>query len=67
MTLSGAYNDPLPQEDAITVIKHAFTKGITFFDTADVYGANNANEILLAKVTISLHHFLKCTWECFII
>ncbi|KAK7397325.1 hypothetical protein VNO78_18493 [Psophocarpus tetragonolobus] len=48
MTLSGAYNDPLPEEEAISVIKHAFTRGITFFDTADVYGPN-ANEVLLGK------------------
>ncbi|KAJ1413892.1 NADP-dependent oxidoreductase domain [Sesbania bispinosa] len=48
MSLTGGYNDPLPEKDAISVIKHAFSKGITFFDTADVYGAN-ANEVLLGK------------------
>ncbi|XP_020212680.1 probable aldo-keto reductase 1 isoform X1 [Cajanus cajan] len=48
MSLSGAYNDPLPEEEGISVIKYAFSKGITFFDTADVYGAN-ANEVLLGK------------------
>ncbi|TKY45280.1 aldo-keto reductase 1 [Spatholobus suberectus] len=46
--LSGAYNDPLPEEDGISVIKHAFSKGITFFDTADFYGPNT-NELLLGK------------------
>lgn len=46
--LSGVYNDPLPDEEAISVIKHAFKQGITLFDTADVYGAN-ANEILVGK------------------
>ncbi|XP_052119285.1 probable aldo-keto reductase 1 isoform X1 [Arachis duranensis] len=49
MGLTGAYNDPLPEEEAISVIKHAFSKGITFFDTADIYGSNHANELLLAK------------------
>ncbi|XP_027353279.1 probable aldo-keto reductase 1 isoform X2 [Abrus precatorius] len=48
MGLSGVYNDPVPDEVAISLIKHAFTKGITFFDTADVYGAQG-NEVLLAK------------------
>ncbi|RDX77967.1 putative aldo-keto reductase 1 [Mucuna pruriens] len=48
MSLSGAYNDPLPEEEGISVIKHAFTQGITFFDTADIYGANT-NEVLLGK------------------
>ncbi|XP_027352400.1 probable aldo-keto reductase 1 [Abrus precatorius] len=49
MSLSGAYNDPLPEDQGISVIKYAFSQGITFFDTADVYGTNNANELLLGK------------------
>ncbi|KAF5454662.1 hypothetical protein F2P56_024310 [Juglans regia] len=48
MGLTGAYNSPLSDEDGISVIKHAFSKGITFFDTADVYGPHT-NEILLGK------------------
>lgn len=51
MGLTGAYNDPLPEEDGISIINYAFSKGITFFDTADVYGAN-ANELLVGKVQI---------------
>uniref|UniRef100_A0A2N9EEH9 NADP-dependent oxidoreductase domain-containing protein n=1 Tax=Fagus sylvatica TaxID=28930 RepID=A0A2N9EEH9_FAGSY len=37
-----------PEEDGISVIKHAFSKGITFFDTSDAYGPQT-NEILLGK------------------
>ncbi|GMY20952.1 probable aldo-keto reductase 1 isoform X2, partial [Fagus crenata] len=48
MSLTGAYNSPLSDEDGISVIKHAFSKGITFFDTSDVYGPHT-NEILLGK------------------
>lgn len=48
MGLTGAYNSPLSDEDGISIIKHAFNKGITFFDTADVYGGN-ANEVLVGK------------------
>ncbi|KAL0005603.1 hypothetical protein SO802_013164 [Lithocarpus litseifolius] len=48
MTLTGAYNSPLSEEDGIAVIKHAFSKGITFFDSADIYGPH-INEILLGK------------------
>ncbi|XP_056168495.1 probable aldo-keto reductase 1 isoform X2 [Syzygium oleosum] len=48
MGLTGAYNSPLSEEDGITIIKDAYSKGITFFDTADVYGAN-ANEVLVGK------------------
>lgn len=48
MNLSGLYNDPVPEEEAISLIKHAFNKGITLFDTANTYGAT-ANEILVGK------------------
>ncbi|KAL2345809.1 hypothetical protein Fmac_007094 [Flemingia macrophylla] len=46
--LTGTYNDPLPEENGISIIHYAFSKGITFFDTSDCYGAG-ANEILLGK------------------
>ncbi|KAH9687961.1 Aldo ket red domain-containing protein [Citrus sinensis] len=49
MNLSSGYSSPVSEEDGISMIKHAFSKGITFFDTADVYG-QNANETLLGKV-----------------
>nr|ACJ84376.1 unknown [Medicago truncatula]AFK48144.1 unknown [Medicago truncatula] len=49
MGLTGAYNDPLPEQDGISVINYAFSKGVTFFDTADIYGDSGANEILLGK------------------
>ncbi|XP_057960423.1 probable aldo-keto reductase 1 [Malania oleifera] len=48
MGLTGIYNAPLSDEDGIAIIQNAFNKGITFFDTADIYGAN-ANEILVGK------------------
>ena len=51
MSLSGGYNSPLSEEDGISIIKHAFSKGITFFDTADKYGPYT-NEILLGKVRV---------------
>lgn len=64
MGLSGAYNDPLPQQDGISVINYAFSKGITFFDTADVYGDNGANEILLGKVPITITNHLLFSLHC---
>ncbi|RYR02418.1 hypothetical protein Ahy_B06g081211 [Arachis hypogaea] len=48
MGLTRTYNDHLLEDQGISIVKHAFNKGITFFDTADVYGAD-ANELLLAK------------------
>jgi len=51
MNLSGGYIDGIPDDEGISLIKYAFAHGITFFDTADIYGAN-ANEVLIGKVTI---------------
>ncbi|KAJ8632851.1 hypothetical protein MRB53_026187 [Persea americana] len=48
MGLTGIYNSPLSEEDGVQIIVDAFKKGITFFDTANVYGAN-ANEIMVGK------------------
>ncbi|OMO96357.1 Aldo/keto reductase [Corchorus olitorius] len=48
MGLSGVYNDPVPDDVGISIIKHAFSRGVTFFDTSDFYG-NNTNEILVGK------------------
>ncbi|KAM0951832.1 putative perakine reductase [Dioscorea sansibarensis] len=48
MSLSWAYNSPLPEEQGIGIIKHAFNQGITFFDTSDIYGPHT-NEILIGK------------------
>ncbi len=38
MGLSASYGQPLAKQDGIAVIRGAFERGITFFDTAEVYG-----------------------------
>ncbi|KAG6586305.1 putative aldo-keto reductase 1, partial [Cucurbita argyrosperma subsp. sororia] len=48
MGLTGIYNSSLSDEDGISILKEAFNKGITFFDTADAYGPHS-NEILIGK------------------
>ncbi|KAJ0961162.1 hypothetical protein J5N97_000846 [Dioscorea zingiberensis] len=48
MGLTGIYNTPVSEEAGISIIKDAFSKGITFFNTADIYGPHT-NEILLGK------------------
>ncbi|BFG37727.1 hypothetical protein CerSpe_240010 [Prunus speciosa] len=35
MGLTGVYNSPVTDDDGISIIKYAFSKGITFFDTSD--------------------------------
>ncbi|XVF38292.1 hypothetical protein REPUB_Repub20aG0088100 [Reevesia pubescens] len=47
--LSGMYNAPLSHEEGCSVIKEAFSKGITFFDTSDLYGDDHDNEIMIGK------------------
>lgn len=47
--LSGAYNAPLSHEAGFSVIKEAFDRGVTFFDTSDFYGHNHDNEIMVGK------------------
>ncbi|KAJ0093061.1 hypothetical protein Patl1_25290 [Pistacia atlantica] len=47
--LSGIYNAPLTHEAGCSVIKEAFSKGITLFDTADIYGVYHDNEIMVGK------------------
>lgn len=49
MGLTGFYNAPISVEDGIAVVKEAFNKGITFFDTADAYGKDHANEYLIGQ------------------
>lgn len=42
-------NAPLSHEAGCHVLKEAYNRGITFFDTADMYGEND-NEIMIGKV-----------------
>lgn len=49
MGLTGVYNSPVAEEIGLSIIKEAFNRGITFFDTSDIYGPHT-NEILIGKV-----------------
>ena len=48
MGLSFAYGQPLPRAEGITLIRAAAERGVTLFDTAEVYGPY-ANEELLGE------------------
>lgn len=52
MGLSHGYGPATNEKDAIAIIQQAYEWGITFFDTAEVYG-QGANEQLVGK---ALHH-----------
>jgi aryl-alcohol dehydrogenase-like predicted oxidoreductase len=46
MTFAGNYNPPAPKEQAIKTIRTAFENGVTFFDTAEVYGPYISEEFV---------------------
>ncbi|PHT41088.1 putative aldo-keto reductase 2 [Capsicum baccatum] len=50
MGLTGVYNAPVSEEEGIAIIKEAFSKGVTFFDTSDIYGMDHGNEYLVGKM-----------------
>ena len=46
MGLNSGYGHPLGKEDAIKLIRDAADRGMTFFDTAEVYGPFTNEEIV---------------------
>jgi aryl-alcohol dehydrogenase-like predicted oxidoreductase len=46
MGLNHSYGRPLDREDAVTLIRGAVERGVTFFDTAEVYGPFTNEEIV---------------------
>ena len=48
MSMTGAYGAVVEKQEMISVIRAAVERGVTFFDTAQVYGPF-ANEELSAK------------------
>eukprot|EP00250_Pteridium_aquilinum_P015042 c22344_g2_i1 orf=3-461(-) len=53
--MTGGYGPPKPEQDMITLICDAVASGITFLDTADVYGPH-LNEALLGKALKGIRH-----------
>jgi aryl-alcohol dehydrogenase-like predicted oxidoreductase len=46
MTFAGNYNAPVPKSVALKTIRTAFEHGVTFFDTAEVYGPYLSEEFV---------------------
>jgi aryl-alcohol dehydrogenase-like predicted oxidoreductase len=46
MGLSHAYGPPLEKKDAVALIRAAVERGVTFFDTAEVYGPFTNEEVV---------------------
>jgi aryl-alcohol dehydrogenase-like predicted oxidoreductase len=49
MGMSAFYGPPKPDQEMISLIHHAVSRGITFLDTSDIYGPFT-NEVLVGKV-----------------
>lgn len=47
--LSGIYNAPLSHDDGCLILKEVYSRGITFFDTSDLYGDHHDNEFMIGK------------------
>ncbi|MDR3724911.1 MAG: aldo/keto reductase [Terracidiphilus sp.] len=48
MGLTHAYGTPLSRQEGVAMIRYAFEKGVTFFDTAEAYGPLN-NELVVGE------------------
>lgn len=46
MNMAGIYNAPMPKAEMVAVIRKAYENGITFLDTAEVYGPFLSEEIV---------------------
>jgi aryl-alcohol dehydrogenase-like predicted oxidoreductase len=51
MNVAWAYGTPVSKEDAIKVIRAAYDSGVTFFDTAEVYGPFISEEYVGAALS----------------
>ena len=49
MGLSASYGVPPPREEAVRTLRGAAERGVTFFDTAEVYGPAFHNELLVGE------------------
>ncbi len=58
MSISANYGPPAPRDQGIKVIRAAHEKGVTFFDTAEVYGPYTSEELVgeaLAPIRDKVH------------
>jgi aryl-alcohol dehydrogenase-like predicted oxidoreductase len=45
MNFVHAYGPPTDRDEAVRLVRHAFERGVRFFDTAEIYGPYIAEEI----------------------
>src|SRR3982750_3261654 len=55
MGLEGTYGEPVPRPEAIDLIHAAFERGVTHFDTAEIYGPWT-NELVVGEALKQLRN-----------
>ncbi len=63
MNLSHAYGHPLPEADGARLLNHALDRGVTFLDTAALYGAGN-NERLIGRAVMHRRREFTLASKC---
>lgn len=62
MSISANYGPPAPRDQGIKVIRTAHEKGVTFFDTAEVYGPYTNEELVGEALRRRMRPRLKSHW-----
>ena len=63
MNLNHAYGTPPSEADGIRLLQHALDEGVTFFDTAAIYGQGN-NERLVSKAIMHRRNAFVLASKC---
>ncbi|XP_057852798.2 probable aldo-keto reductase 2 [Cryptomeria japonica] len=63
MGMSAFYGPPKSEDEMISLIHHAVSKGVTFLDTSDLYGPYT-NEILLGKALKGIRDKVQLATKC---
>ncbi|WP_051273149.1 aldo/keto reductase [Sphingomonas phyllosphaerae] len=61
MNIVHAYGPPIDRSEAIRLVRHAFERGVRFFDTAEVYGPFVAEEIFGEALASKREEYVLCT------
>lgn len=61
MNVVHAYGPPTDRDEAVRLVRHAFDRGVRFFDTAEVYGPFTAEEITGEALASVRDEYVLCT------
>ncbi len=61
MNVVHAYGPPIDRRQAVKLVRHAFDRGVQFFDTAEVYGPYIAEEIAGEALATVRKNVVLCT------